>query len=242
MSITPIIIIGIVCVLIGVAIGSLLSGLSKDTKAQPSQPFDESDWIERVALVSDKDGKGIFPQFREQVYQSEKELPPEQRQLLVKVLGEIRTWLGEPEAAVPAPSVQVVPPSSAPVVVQPTSETTPIQPETLVQALTPPAIKVSMNPIDLFAKAIQSEVKPVNAAPKSIVAQIDAILQEKLEGTPMEKRGIRLVELPGKPMVVVVGLDQFEGVDDVPDEEIRNLIRSSAKEWENRLELYSKSK
>jgi hypothetical protein len=71
--------------------------------------------------------------------------------------------------------------------------------------------------------------------PKSIVAQIDDILQEKLEGTPLSKRGIRLRELPNQHMAVMVGLDQYEGVEDVPDEEIRNLIRSAVSEWEKRV-------
>ena len=243
MNLTPIIITGIVCALIGVAIGSLLSGLSKDTKAEPpQQDLHEGEWIEQVTLVSDKEGKYIFPQFQGQVYRSEKELPTEKRQLLVKVLLEIRTWLGESPAAVVQPVVIAAASVPAPAVSQPTTEVTPLQPEALVQTLTPPPTKPSMNPIDLFAKAIQADSKQVSKAPKSIVAQIDEILQEKLEGSPLEKRGIRLMELPGKGMVVLVGLDQYEGVDEVPDEEIRTIIRSSAKDWENRLEMDGKPK
>ncbi len=237
MSLTPIIITGIVCVLIGVAIGSLLSGFSKEPKEKPSLPASEGDWIERVTLVSDHDGKAVFPQFQGQVYQSEKELPLQQRQILVKALGEMRTWLGEPEATPPTPGVQALPPSTE---AQPTVDAATVEPELLVQALTPPATKVSLNPIDFFAKVIQSEVKPVSSAPKSIVAQIDEILQDKLLDSPMEKRGIRLLEFPGKGMVVMVGLDQFGGVDEVPDEEIRQLIRAAVKEWEDRFEAGGK--
>jgi hypothetical protein len=35
-------------------------------------------------------------------------------------------------------------------------------------------------------------------------------------------------------MVVMVGLNQYDGVEAVPDEEIRNLIRSAVAEWEER--------
>jgi hypothetical protein len=37
-------------------------------------------------------------------------------------------------------------------------------------------------------------------------------------------------------MVVMVGLDQYAGVDDVPDAEIRALIHSAVTEWERRVE------
>lgn len=238
MSLTPIIITGIICALIGVAIGSLLSGLMKESKSEPpQQPAGEVDWIEQVRLVTDKEGKAILPQFQGKVYLLEKELPAERRRLLVKTLDEIRTWLGE--TAVVAPVVETAPPVPTPTIEQPTVEGASMQPDVVTQTITPTVKKPSMNPIDLFAKAIQSDIKQVNSAPKSIVAQIDEILQEKLEGSHLERRGIRLMEFLGKGMVVMVGLDQYEGVDEVPDEEVRNLIRSSVKEWENRVELGS---
>ena len=86
----------------------------------------------------------------------------------------------------------------------------------------------------------QPAVQSTPAAPKSIAAQIDEILQEKLESSsldhlPIERRAIRLMELPGKGMMVMVGLDQYEGVEKVPDPEIRSLIREAVEAWEKRL-------
>jgi hypothetical protein len=40
------------------------------------------------------------------------------------------------------------------------------------------------------------------------------------------------MELPTKGLVVMVGLQQYEEVDAVPDPEIRALIRQSVDEWE----------
>ena len=40
------------------------------------------------------------------------------------------------------------------------------------------------------------------------------------------------MELPGKGLVVLVGINSYDGVDAVPDEEIRSLIRQCVKEWE----------
>jgi len=34
----------------------------------------------------------------------------------------------------------------------------------------------------------------------------------------------------------MVGLDQFAGVDEVPDADVRALIRESVEEWERRVE------
>jgi hypothetical protein len=89
--------------------------------------------------------------------------------------------------------------------------------------------------VNLLARALQSEVRSPQPPPMSIAAQIDEILQEKLETSPLNSKAIRLLELPGKGMVVMVGLDQYEGVDAVPDEEIQNLIRSAVAEWERRV-------
>ncbi len=74
---------------------------------------------------------------------------------------------------------------------------------------------------------------PVKEAPKSIVGQINDILQEKVEGTSFEYRRIRLVESPTGVMVQV-GPDKYADINAVPDEEIRSLIRAAAAEWEKR--------
>jgi hypothetical protein len=51
----------------------------------------------------------------------------------------------------------------------------------------------------------------------------------------MAQRGVRLLELPNKGMVVMVGLEQYSGVDEVPDDEIRSMIKLAVAEWETRV-------
>jgi len=89
----------------------------------------------------------------------------------------------------------------------------------------------SFNPLEIFMPGKSSETPE---PPKSIAAQIDAILSEKISGTKWEARGIRVMELPEKGVVVLVGLEQYDSVDAVPDEEIRDLLRSCVAEWEQR--------
>jgi len=98
-----------------------------------------------------------------------------------------------------------------------------------------PVKRLSMNPLDTFARALQPASHPTNPYARSIAEQIDEILQEMLSESPLQSRAIRLLELPQKGMVVMVGLDQYAGIDAVPNEEIRRLIRSAVSEWERRV-------
>ncbi len=67
----------------------------------------------------------------------------------------------------------------------------------------------------------------------SIVEQIDEILQEKLAGSPLAHKEIRLKEIPGG-MAVLVGMERYNSLDEVPDPEIRALIKAAAREWNER--------
>jgi len=99
-----------------------------------------------------------------------------------------------------------------------------------------PLKQPSMNPVNILARAVRAEVKSPGKSPKSIVAQVDDILQERLADTPMGKKGISLQETPAGGMVIQVGMNKYEGIDAVPEAEIRQAIRSAVSEWENQLE------
>jgi hypothetical protein len=78
---------------------------------------------------------------------------------------------------------------------------------------------------------------PVSSTPaklKSIVEQIDEILQEKLARSSSNNKGVRLAEDATHGVVVWIGLEHFNGVDLVTDPEVRALLRESAEEWERR--------
>ena len=64
--------------------------------------------------------------------------------------------------------------------------------------------------------------------------QIDHILQSRLVGTPLEDKGIRLMESIQGGVQVWVGMNKFESIDDVPDNEIQQAIRAAIAEWENK--------
>jgi hypothetical protein len=78
-----------------------------------------------------------------------------------------------------------------------------------------------------------AEAKPAAPQPpKSMVEQINTILDRKLQEKPEPSRAVRLVEASGGGIKVYVGIDSYNAIDDVPDAEIRQLIREAVAEWE----------
>jgi len=129
-------------------------------------------------------------------------LQGEQRRRLIKLVIDLRPWLEAPAEA-PAAPAQVAP--AAP-----------------VQAA-PAAPKPAKKP---------AEEKAAPVVIKSIIEQIDDVLQAKLAGSALEKREIHLAEGTVGTVVVKVGLNKYEGIDAVPDPEIQALIRQAVGDWE----------
>jgi hypothetical protein len=67
-----------------------------------------------------------------------------------------------------------------------------------------------------------------------MVAQIDSVLQERLAGTPLADKGIRLQEALGGGVIFWVGVSKYESVEDVPDEPVQSAIRAAIAEWEDK--------
>lgn len=72
----------------------------------------------------------------------------------------------------------------------------------------------------------------VSTRPPSMVEQINEILERKLVELRGANPGIRMVESPGGPVRVYIGVESYESIDAVPDEQIRGLIREAVAEWE----------
>lgn len=146
-------------------------------------------------------------------------LSADQRKRLIELLTLIRPWLeGKPAAA---PSMTATPPPPPP---QPAPAQTAVPPS----PATPP-----IQPTPAKPATIAKEDRPSTPA-NSIVAQIDSILQTRIAGTSMEERGVFLAQSPEGGVMVYVGLNKFMGVDEVPDEEIKSVIRAAIAEWEKK--------
>jgi len=64
------------------------------------------------------------------------------------------------------------------------------------------------------------------------VEQVDEVLQDLLESSLLKGRNIRLTELPNKGVTVWVGNEYYDGINAVPDEDVKRIIRQAVKKWE----------
>lgn len=66
----------------------------------------------------------------------------------------------------------------------------------------------------------------------TIVEQVDDILQDILEGEGLKERNIRLSEMVNRGVIVWIGQQFYEGIDAVPDAEVKQLVRRAVRKWE----------
>ena len=136
----------------------------------------------------------------------------DQRKRLIEMLNLMRPWLeGKPVAA--------------------TVTSTPAPPPPAPVAAAPPPPSLTPRPVAPKERSAPKDDRPVAPA-TSIVGQIDAILQERLVGTPLEDRGVFLAQSPDGSVNVYVGLTRYAGIEDVPDDEIKAAIRAAISAWE----------
>lgn len=95
-----------------------------------------------------------------------------------------------------------------------------------------PLPSISFKPATKSAEP-SAEKKPA-PPPTSIVGQINLVLQEKLAGSPLEDRGISMSQSAEGGVIVTVGASQYFGVDEVPDTDVKALIRAAIAEWEKK--------
>ncbi|MEW6648854.1 MAG: hypothetical protein AB1453_01555, partial [Chloroflexota bacterium] len=105
------------------------------------------------------------------------------------------------------------------------------------QAENSAAIKPPLPDSSVLAASIIPVEKP---RAMSIVGQIDEVLQDMLSDSPHSGHTIRLTQEANMGVVVWVDRERFEGIEAVPDEEIRQLIRAAVKKWEEKSSAFSR--
>jgi len=215
MDITSLLLVGAICIVIGFLVSQLVGSLGKKgEEPDPTQPARKP--IVQVWREPEDDSLVIELEGKE--YRRSHNLSAKQNNQVQKLILELNDWLTSTpiqQLEIPAPITPEKPTPEG----KPAEDTKP---------------RLSFNPVTMLVNALQADVQKSQLPVASIVSQIDDILQEKLKDSPLEGEPIRLMELPGKGMVVMVGLEQYDNVDEVPREEIQEIIRSAVKEWEQR--------
>ncbi len=147
-------------------------------------------------------------------------LTTDQRKRLIEMLNTMRPWLeGKPA---PAPA-QMPPPPAKPVVASASIASPPPQPVALAPTPAPKAAAPS-----------KKKDEELEAAPTSIVGQINLILQARIINTPLASKGVSLMESVTGGVNVYIGIQRYEAIDDIPDEEVKSAIRAAIAEWEKK--------
>lgn len=219
--------------LFAAAIGFLLGGLAKSlskppASPPPAEPIPSPDsppvrdaLLEEVLHAQyDRRSRNLVVEVGGHIYQSNGEMDEWHRRRTEQALQALTKWLAQPALAqTPAqPAPPAVGTAAAQVPANPAgAEIKPVS-TNLVHAATYMLNKPKAPPV----------------AYKSIAAQINDVLQEQIAGTPMAVRGVRLVETPDQGVLVYVGEESFVGVDAVVYEDVRQVLKAAAAEWERR--------
>ncbi len=253
---TTILLVGVVCVILGFLASVLVNTLSEENEP-PAGGTDEAPpggkkgrytpvfrvWREKEsgALIVEMDGKAMT---------APSPLNQTQRERLESTVRDLRGWLGmglagtqssqadnAPVAQAPRPAI----PTAPPVVVAQAAKAADERGMAAGEAVPARAISYSppaRMPVSTSTPAAQppapkGKEEPA-AAPvsKSIVLQIEDILQDMIAGTDLEQRDVHLLEDPIRGVVVQIGIEHFEGIDAVPDPYIKGIIQSAVQEWE----------
>ncbi len=87
-------------------------------------------------------------------------------------------------------------------------------------------------PVEVVATLAPTKNAEKHKRQLSIVEQVDEVLQDLLEDSLLNGRKIRLTEMPDKGVTVWVENEHFDGINSVPDEEVKGIIQQAVRKWE----------
>ena len=210
---------------IGAAIGGLIERALKRRSAQPPpqppatsttptsnrDPLAEEDDVEVLSAWRTRSNK-VWLDMDGTRLNDKTALQTGQYQRLLALVMDLRPWLETSRPATPRP--EAPPPPLRPAAPTPAPTQAPVQ-------------------VGKKNGATADEAKPPAPVLDSIIQQIDKVLQAKLETSTFKDRGIQLVEGPGGIVIVKDGINRYEGVDAIPDPQVKTLIQQAVTDWEN---------
>ncbi len=207
--------LSIAILLIGYILGLVEAAIKQKNKDNKKARLEEKEILETPPLalkqpnllsLNRNSSNLLLLELEGKTISNKDELTSENRRLLIKLLVELRPWLE----------------TTAPTSTSPQAEAQPkpinIQPPTASPIIPP-----------LSSSPAQSTPAP---SAESIVSQINTVLQSRLVDSSFANQGIHLQESPTGGVWVYIGLDKYEGIDAIPDPEIKAFIRQAIAEWE----------
>jgi hypothetical protein len=128
-------------------------------------------------------------------------------------------------------TVDEIPPAS------PDSQEPPATLGTLIKTITPepePIKPVSLNPVSALLHSVPAATLKEKPKPQSMAMEIDLIMQELLPESPLDGHSIHLQEQPDHSLAVLVDLNRYDGLSQVSDPAVRQLIQAAVTEWQRR--------
>jgi hypothetical protein len=191
--------------------------VSSLSESQESDP-EESSKFSMLSVWREPENDELNIEFDHKKYRKNWNLNAKQRDEIHRIILELGNWL-EPVRSAKKETADTILPDEFPISQEMPDSNKP---------------RLSLDPVSMLVNALQADVPKSQLPTKSIVTQIDDILQEKLKNSPLMGEPIRLMEWQDKGMVVMLGLERYDSVDDVPDERIKAVIRSAVKDWEQK--------
>jgi hypothetical protein len=153
-------------------------------------------------------------------------LSAEQRQRLINLMVQIRPWID----GTASQSITAAEPEPILIKTTPSPISPPIPVQTPVASTAP-----KIDALRGLRSMLKNEIKtPGQDKGISIVMMIDDVLQAKLMGSTLLSKSIRLEEGSMGEVIVLVGANRYNRVDEVPDPEIRAMIKSAISDWEKK--------
>ena len=225
----------------------------------PEMPVLPETRFESIAALYRETRSGkLITDIKGKVYLNRSSIPAEQLRSLQEAASNWQAWLGMPaqpaQVVNPAPAAPVATPEFSPAAPEPVSGMEPASPE--VSSEETPNSLVPEDEISTILPETEAELSPVETTPdlpvtnpvipvppvptakvekpraRTMVGQIDEILQEILPGTIYAGKNIRLSEEFSNGVVVWIGAVKYIGIESVPDPEIKALIQSAVRKWE----------
>ena len=234
------IIFGIFLLLIGLVAGGLGTALIMGRDSRQSGKDDSEDFSQKyqelVNLWRDRENGNMLLEINGEIYKTSEDMDEKYLNRMLIIAEKLDVFLNR-EKSEPMTPKQIQrndKPVEGPGFIKenPAGVDEDIKAKNLEMLKNPQKNEEPQKPVFNGLQKLPPEIIVPEPKAMTMIEQIDEILQRLLPFSPIAGKNVRITEDPFKGVIVWVGLDKYEGIDDVPDKDIRIVIRAAVAEWE----------